>query len=555
MNIQEAKTELIRTVRAYTSRDALGNPDIPAVHQRPVLLIGPPGIGKTAIMEQAAAECGVALVSYTITHHTRQSAVGLPVIREKEYNGTLYSATEYTMSEIVASVYETMKRTGLTEGILFIDEINCVSETLAPTMLQLLQNKTFGSHRIPESWVIAAAGNPPEYNRSVREFDMVTLDRVKKIEVTADLAAWKAYAGSHGIHPAILAYLELHPEQFYRVKRENYTLQFITARGWEDLSRILLTYEKLGIPADEGLIIQYIQDEEAARDFALFLQLYDRYQRSWPVDEVLAGAWKAAAPEKSAPSSAGPDTGDGRGSAPHRSAPSSAGPGIGDGRGSAPQGMAVSARMAAAPFDERIAVIQLLTDKINRACEGYQAELRQYDRLSETLSVLLSPGSAAKTQLHTCSGQLEALLARRREILETKKSSGILTADDALDEPALLADIGKLLAAVKGEGMADGEARRCITDFLAKKEQPLRESAAQISRMLSNAFLFLNTALPDQTETSLLTAGLSACPAAMSFIRSHGCPEYDAASRRLLAGKERERLLAEIDRCVPSADA
>ncbi len=82
------------------------------------------------------------------------------------------------MSEIVASIYEKMEATGLKEGILFIDEINCVSETLAPTMLQFLQGKTFGNHQIPEGWVIVTAGNPPEYNQSVREFDIVTLDRV-----------------------------------------------------------------------------------------------------------------------------------------------------------------------------------------------------------------------------------------------------------------------------------------------------------------------------------------------------------------------------------------
>ena len=41
--------------------------------------------GKTAIMEQVAAECGVGLVAYTITHHTRQSAVGLPFIVKKNY--------------------------------------------------------------------------------------------------------------------------------------------------------------------------------------------------------------------------------------------------------------------------------------------------------------------------------------------------------------------------------------------------------------------------------------------------------------------------------------
>ena len=40
-----------------------------------------------------------------------------------------------------------------------------------------LQCKTFGNHKIPDGWLIVAAGNPPEYNKSVREFDVVTMDR------------------------------------------------------------------------------------------------------------------------------------------------------------------------------------------------------------------------------------------------------------------------------------------------------------------------------------------------------------------------------------------
>ena len=87
------------------------------------------------------------------------------------------------MSEILSSVYRLMERTGLQEGILFLDEINCVSETLAPMMLQFLQCKTFGNQALPEGWLIVAAGNPPEYNKSVRDFDVVTLDRVKRIDV------------------------------------------------------------------------------------------------------------------------------------------------------------------------------------------------------------------------------------------------------------------------------------------------------------------------------------------------------------------------------------
>ena len=126
MDIKRAKQEIKDSIEAYLKKDADGEYMIPAIRQRPILLMGPPGIGKTQIMEQIAKECKIGLVSYTITHHTRQSAIGLPFIQEKMYGGKKHSVTEYTMSEIIASVYDKIEATGIKEGILFIDEINCV---------------------------------------------------------------------------------------------------------------------------------------------------------------------------------------------------------------------------------------------------------------------------------------------------------------------------------------------------------------------------------------------------------------------------------------------
>ena len=83
MNIKQAKQEISNTIKAYLKKDETGEYEIPIERQRPVLLMGPPGIGKTAIMEQVAQENGINLVSYTITHHTRQSAIGLPFISRK----------------------------------------------------------------------------------------------------------------------------------------------------------------------------------------------------------------------------------------------------------------------------------------------------------------------------------------------------------------------------------------------------------------------------------------------------------------------------------------
>ena len=157
MDIQRAKEEIKQTVRAYLACDDTGAPLIPPVRQRPILLMGPPGVGKTQIMEQIAA--GVRRCAGGLHHHPPHPAKRRrPALHpgSATYGGKTRSVTEYTMSEIIASVYAAMERTGKQNGILFIDEINCVSETLAPTMLQFLQCKTFGNQararRAGSSW-------------------------------------------------------------------------------------------------------------------------------------------------------------------------------------------------------------------------------------------------------------------------------------------------------------------------------------------------------------------------------------------------------------------
>ena len=171
MDIKQATEQIKGAIRAYLSKNDRGLYRIPFHMQRPIIMFGPPGVGKTAIVAQIAEEMDINFVAYSITHHTRQSALGLPFISSRTYGDRDYNISEYTMSEIIAAVYDAVKESGVHEGILFLDEVNCVSETLAPAMLQFLQYKTFGQHRLPEGWIIVTAGNPPEYNRSAREFD------------------------------------------------------------------------------------------------------------------------------------------------------------------------------------------------------------------------------------------------------------------------------------------------------------------------------------------------------------------------------------------------
>jgi len=196
LNITQAKEELKRICTTY-----LNDSNIPFNRQRPVMLMGPAGIGKTDIPKQAAEELEIGFVSYSITHHTRQSALGLPKIISKNYNGEEVLVTEYTASEIIASVMDEIKNSGNEKGILFIDEVNCASETLTAPLLQLYQNKTLGTSRLPEGWVLVLAGNPGEYNRSAKEFDAVTRDRLRVIDIVPDPEAWLLYAENKNLIP------------------------------------------------------------------------------------------------------------------------------------------------------------------------------------------------------------------------------------------------------------------------------------------------------------------------------------------------------------------
>ena len=289
MDIESAKQQVKDTITAYLSRHDNGAYRIPFEMQRPIFLEGPPGLGKTAVVKQAAQECGINFLSYSMTHHTRQSALGLPRLVEREYEGKTYTVSEYTMSEIIASVHDSIKRTGIAQGVLLLDEVNCVSETLAPAMLQFLQFKTFGQHALPHGWIVVAAGNPTEFNRAARRFDAATLDRLKRIEVEPDVDAWLDYAAQAGVHPAITSYLQCKPDRFYLVRPDAGGTRLVTARGWEDLSRMLQTCEHERLSTDESLMRQYLQDEETAIDFATYYNLFCEYRQTLDIAGILAG--------------------------------------------------------------------------------------------------------------------------------------------------------------------------------------------------------------------------------------------------------------------------
>jgi hypothetical protein len=300
MNIKEAKEQIEYAIKSYLLTDEWGDYQISLEKQRPVFLMGPPGIGKTAIMDQISQDLQINLVSYAMTHQTRESAIGQPMIVDKNFIGREVKVSESTMSEVIANIYETMEETGIRQGLLFLDEINCVDRSIAPMMLQFLQYKIFGKHQIPEGWVVATAGNPPEYNHAVTEFDIATLDRLKKVDCEPEFTCWKEFALKAQIHTSIISFLTLNPDNFYGVDPEddmiakkklnpNATPDFVTSRAWEDMSEMINLYERGGIPVDLILIEQYIQDHDIAVDYEDFYRYYNEIKDGMDITDILQG--------------------------------------------------------------------------------------------------------------------------------------------------------------------------------------------------------------------------------------------------------------------------
>ena len=517
MNIKRAKEELKNTIGAYLLKDSHGEYEIPAMRQRPVLLMGPPGIGKTQIMEQVAMECQIGLVSYTITHHTRQSAIGLPFIQKKSYNGQEREVTEYTMSEIVASIYDRMEETGLKEGILFIDEINCVSEPLAPAMLQFLQYKTFGNHKIPDGWIIAAAGNPPEYNKSVREFDIATLDRIKRIDVEADFGVWKEYARQVNIHPAVVSYLSAKPQYFYQIETTVDGKIFATPRGWEDLSRFLEVYEKLGKIMDRDVVCQYIQHAKIAKDFANYLELYYKYQAQYQIDAVLSGARDENLMEQA----------------------------------------------ARASFDEKLSVISLILAKLENGFKaaGKQedfmdllfAELKEFKaRLTED-RVVEKAGAEAETagsaggsiSRENMSGQeiFAALAEEFHEYHMRKKKAGLMSRDQDYRYRDVEETLNRYLQTVKAESLQnEEEIFGRVRDLFGNEKETFERLCMEAGQMLEYAFDFMEGTFGDSQEMVIFITELNASVHAVRFLQENECQRYYQYNRHLLFENREEEI-------------
>ena len=495
MNIKQAKTEIKNSIVSYLTKNKYNDYIIPLEKQRPIFLMGPPGIGKTAIMEQISEEMGIGLLSYSMTHHTRQSALGLPYITHKIYDGKEYEVSEYTMSEIISSIYDLMENSNVKEGILFLDEINCVSETLSPIMLQFLQYKIFGRHKVPKGWIVVTAGNPPEYNNSVKEFDIVTWDRLKRIDVEPNYDIWKEYAYKAGIHNSIISYLDIKTNHFYSVENSVDGKEFVTARGWEDLSQMMLLYELNNIKITEDLIIQYLQNKKIAKSFATYYDLYNKYKCDYQIDKIVNGNITDEILERTKKST----------------------------------------------IDENITVVSLLLDKINTPItnifEREQIQTEFLQSIKEFNNSIIRPNQNVEDVFY------KLIENKEKEIIQ-RKEAGNLSNNERGKKERVIELLKNQIPIIDSENRE--KSYKEMKKNFDKEQKQISKDIVDIQNMLTNVFDFCEKVYQEEQEIVILVSELTTNYYTADFINKHGCEKYFNHNKNILLYEIEEEIFNEI---------
>ena len=361
--------------------------------------------------------------------------------------------------------------------------------TVYPRRWQFLQCKMFGNQKIPEGWIIVAAGNPPEYNKSVRDFDVVTLDRIKKIDVDVNYDVWKEYAYQADIHPAILAYLEIRRDYFYRMETTVDGRVFATARGWEDLSQLLKTYEKLGKKADREVVHQYIQHWKIAKDFANYLELYRKYKKDYGLEKIIEGVYTKDTLE----------------------------------------------RLQYAAFDERLSVVNMLIGRLGTCFKDYFLKDRFVTILYEYL------------KLYRSNLQIDLVVCESRDKYEKLRKEEQMTKQEDYVRKQVLDTLESYEQLTKEEHL-DGEAAFERVKELFGNEVAGREELTEYTlAALEHAFDFMEDAFGDSQEMVSFVTELNTNYYSIQFLKENDCDKYYQYNKKLLFDKQQEEILSELN--------
>jgi len=195
-------------------------------HHTPVMLWGPPGVGKSQMVAQVGARHGVPVVDIRLSQMEPSDLRGIPYRVEQR--------VEWAPPSMLPDAQRDAP-----QGILFLDEINAAPPSVSAAAYQLILDRRLGDYRVPEGWAIFAAGNRQGDRGVTYTMPAPLANRFSHFEVETHLDDWVAWAYQSHIDERLIAFLRFRPELLFDFDPAHNPIAFPSPRSWEFAHRAL----------------------------------------------------------------------------------------------------------------------------------------------------------------------------------------------------------------------------------------------------------------------------------------------------------------------------
>jgi MoxR-like ATPase len=241
---------------------------------RSVFIWGPPGIGKSASVEQFAEALGMESVSLLGSQLAPEDLMGVPQIVD--------GRTRFHPPAMIARDEP---------YVLFCDELNASTHDIQKSFYSLIHEQRIGEYRLPAGSVVIGAGNRSEDAAIVRPMSSALINRMIHVHLRADYRDWMEWAQQNGIHQLVLEYLQTRPDHL-AARPPKHEAPFSSPRAWHMLSDALHGFgaEGLALETVKALAYGTVSHDHATQFAALFrtsdhrhvLQRIIKGDESWP---------------------------------------------------------------------------------------------------------------------------------------------------------------------------------------------------------------------------------------------------------------------------------
>jgi hypothetical protein len=192
----------------------------------PVMLWGPPGVGKSQLVQQVGAERGIPITDLRLSQMEPSDLRGIPFKQDAKVE---WAVPSLLPDEVVHGP----------TGILFLDEINAAAPSVSAAAYQLILDRRLGAYEVPPGWAIFAAGNRQGDRGVTYPMPAPLANRFSHYEVEVHQDDWVAWAHRARIDERIVGFLRFRPELLFDYDAAHSPIAFPSPRSWEFAHRAL----------------------------------------------------------------------------------------------------------------------------------------------------------------------------------------------------------------------------------------------------------------------------------------------------------------------------